>query len=97
MNITSIIIIITFFAALAEKFSTKPASERKGVLKKLKLENIAILLLGILLLTQLVENINKSQKEVLQEAKSNETHENILSTKEKVDEANELIDLILFY
>lgn len=95
MNITSIIIIITFLAALAEKFSNKPASERKGVLKRLKLENIAILLLGILLCTQLVENINKSQKEVLKEAKSNETHENILSTKEKVDEANELIDSIL--
>jgi len=96
MDITSIIIIITFLAALVEKLSKKPASDRKGVLKILKLENIAIFLLGILLITQLVENVKKSRKEMLQEAKSNETHENIVSTKEKVDEANELIDSILF-
>ncbi|MCB9351401.1 MAG: hypothetical protein H6573_28470 [Lewinellaceae bacterium] len=95
MNITSIIIIITFLAALAEKFSKKPASARKGILKKLKLENIAILLLGFLLLAQLRENIIKNNKEAAQEAKTNEAHEGILTTKEKVDEANELIDSVL--
>lgn len=95
MDIASIIIVITFIAALAEKFSSKPVSERKGVLKKLKLENVAILLLGMLLLFQLFENKNKSKKEALQEGKTNEVHENILTTKGKVDEANELIDSIL--
>ena len=53
MDITSIIIVITFIAALAEKFSNKPVSERKGFFKKLRIENIIILLLGILLLFQL--------------------------------------------
>ncbi|MCB0533488.1 MAG: hypothetical protein KDD14_14895 [Saprospiraceae bacterium] len=95
MDITSIIIVITFIAALAEKFSNKPVSERKGFFKKLRIENIIILLLGILLLFQLFENRNKNKKEALQENKTNEVHENVLTTKGKVDEANELIDSIL--
>jgi hypothetical protein len=95
MDITTIIIIITFLAALAEKFSKKPPSERKGILRKLKLENIAILLLGFLLFAQIVEKIKKDKKEAVQETKTDETHKGILTTKERVDEANMLIDSVL--
>ena len=95
MNITSIIIVITFLAAIAEKFSNKPPEERKGILKRIKLENIAILLLGILLTVQLVDSIQTKNDKELEEAKNKEAYEKISNTQLKVNAVNLLIDSVL--
>jgi hypothetical protein len=94
MNI--IIIIITFLFVLADKMSEKPINERASFLKRLKLGSISLLLLVILLALQLCENNKSSKKELIEEFKSNETYEHTITTKEKVDEANKLIDSVLF-
>lgn len=95
LDITTIVIIVTFLAAVIDKVVNKPVSERKGIWKRLKSENITILFLGVLLIFQLAENKINSKKEALIEKKTNETHENMLTTKEKVDKANLLIDSVL--
>ena len=76
--------------------SSKSLSERKGVLKRLKLENIAIILLGLILLAQLSETCNKAEKEEIQEIKTSESYNNIATTKQGVNEARRSIDSILF-
>lgn len=95
MNITTIIIVTTFLIALIEKLSKSQDQERNGILNKLKLGNITIILLAILLLAQIRENNINATKEIANQTKSNETHQDIITTKEKVDEANKVIDEVL--
>lgn len=95
MDITAIVVIITFFVALIEKFSKKPISDRKGIWRKLKLENVALLFLGLALVFQIIDAVDQSRKEKKMETKTDETFEKVLSTQERVEESNRLINNIL--
>ncbi len=83
MNLIEVLIIfITFLIALIEKFSKKPIYERKGILKKLKIENVAVLLLGILLLFQIFESIDNFNRE-------SENSKNVKEIKDCMESATE--------
>lgn len=95
MIVKIIVVFVAFLVAVIDKVSSKPPSERKGIWKKLRLENVVIVLLGFLLTFQIVESILASKKEKKKEVQSTQTFENILTTQEKIGDANRLLDSIL--
>ena len=95
MKITYIIKIVTFISALIEKFSKKPVSERRWIFRSLKLENVTIVLLGLLLIFQLWDSRNTSAKEEKNENQSEETYKKVITTHEKINEAHILIEKVI--
>lgn len=95
MNLSYIILILTFIVAVIEKKSDKKRNERKGIWRLLRLDNITITLFIVLLIFQLWESRNKGLKEVVLEELFFQSYNNIESTQIKVIEAHKLVDSVL--
>lgn len=90
-----VIVLITFLVALIEKFSKKKPSERKGIWRTLNLENVSILLLGILLLSQLINEISSTKKERRLFENNNNTLLSIKSANDKLTDVNDAVETFI--
>lgn len=94
MIVTYIIILLTFLAALADKFIEKFTKNRR-VLKVLKSPNVTLILLGSLMIFQIIDAIITRKEKDNLETQQNETLKNTIETKEKVQESQNKINSIL--
>ena len=95
MNITYIIIILTFLSALIEKGSKKKYFDNVKILQKINWENFTIFLLALLLIFQLWESRKSNIKEEKKDFLSTETFNNVINTDKKISTANNKLESML--